>query len=393
MADSPLLPVYRRASLRFVQGKGAWLTDDAGRHYLDFAAGIGVNAFGYGHEALTTALAAQSTKPWHLSNLYEAPEQERLARLLVEASFAERVFFCNSGAEAVEGSIKLMRKYHAAAGAPERVEIVTFAGAFHGRTLGALAAGGQKDKLNGFGPPAPGFRQLPCFDMGSVEQAADGRCAGFLLEPVQGEGGVRPVPPEFLRQLRAFCDAHGVLLALDEVQSGLGRTGRLFAHEWAGIAPDIMALAKSLGGGLPLGAVLASARAAEGMQPGSHGSTFGGSPLALAVGAKALELMLAEGFLDEVRRKAGLLKQGLAALLETQSELFDGLRGEGLMLGLICKIPAADFQRRLQAAGLLCLTASGNVLRLLPPLIVSETDIAAALRILRETAAKFAASA
>ena len=387
MAESALLSVYRRAPLQFVRGEGAWLFDARGNRYLDFASGIGVNAFGYGHAKLTAALHAQSEKPWHVSNLYDAPEQEKLARRLVQASFAERVFFCNSGAEAVEGSIKLVRKYHAARGAPERTEIVTFAGAFHGRTLGALAAGGQKAKLDGFGPPAPGFRQVQGFDMEAVQKSVSERTAGVLLEPVQGEGGVRPVPAPFLRQLRALCDAHGLLLVLDEVQCGLGRTGRLFAHEWAGVTPDIMALAKSLGGGLPLGAVLASASAAEGMQPGSHGSTFGGSPLALAVGDAALEMLLEEGFLDRVRRKAGLLKQGLAELLETHGDVFAGLRGEGLMLGLVCKAPAADLQRRLQAGGLLSLTAGDNVLRLLPPLIISDEDIAAALDCLRTHAA------
>ena len=353
-----------------------------GDGYLDFMAGVAVDSLGHAHPHLVAALTEQAGKLWHVSNLYRIPGQERLAERLTEASFADVVFFGNSGAEAMELAIKMARKYHFANGEAQRTRIVTFEGAFHGRTLATLAAGGQEKYLEGFGPRAEGFDQLPLGDIEAVKRAVGPETAAILIEPVQGEGGVRAVPPRFLRELRALCDEHGLLLVLDEVQTGIGRTGTLFAHEKAGIAPDIMGLAKGIGGGFPMGACLATREAAKGMTAGTHGSTFGGNPLAMAVGNAVLDVVLAPGFLDEVKRKALLLKQRLAGLLDRHPEVVTELRGDGLLLGLRCRPPVGEVIEALRRRRLLAISAGENVLRLAPPLVVADSDIDEAVSIM-----------
>ena len=364
--NSSILPTYARAPLAFERGEGAWLVTADGRRYLDFGAGVAVNALGHAHPTLVAALTEQGAKLWHTSNLYQNPLGEKLAKRLCEATFADLVFFTNSGAEALEASIKMARKYHATNGHPERNRIVTFEGAFHGRTLATIAAGGQKKYMEGFGPDMPGFDQVPFGDEAALKAAIGPETAAILLEPVQGEGGIRPFAPEHLRAIRALCDQHGLLLVLDEVQCGVGRTGKLFAHEWAGITPDIMAVAKGIGGGFPLGACLATAEAAKGMVAGTHGSTFGGNPLAMAIGNAVLDVVAQESFLDRVRRTALLLKQRLAEI-------------KGLMMGLKLHTPNIAFVRAAEDEGLLLIGAGDNVARLLPPLIIDEAEVAEAV--------------
>lgn len=376
---SNLLPTYARADLAFERGDGAWLVSTTGERYLDCHCGVAVNALGHAHPALVAALREQAGKVWHVSNLFRVPDAERLAARLCEKSFADLVFFCNSGAEAMEGAIKVARKYHAANGEPERVRIVTFEGAFHGRTLATLAAGGQKKYMEGFGPPVEGFDQVPYGDLDAVKKAIGPQTAAILVEAVQGEGGVRVGTPQFLRGLREICDANGLLLVFDEVQTGMGRTGTLFAHEHAGIAPDVMGLAKALGGGFPIGAVLCTAEAGKGMTLGTHGSTFGGNPLAVAAGNAVLDVMLAPGFLDEVKRKALLLKQRLAEVTDRHPGVIREVRGEGLLLGLACVVPHDQMITALREEKLLAVAAGDNVVRILPPLIVSESEIAEAV--------------
>jgi acetylornithine/N-succinyldiaminopimelate aminotransferase len=376
---APLLPVYARADLEFDRGEGAYLVTTDGRRFLDFGAGVAVNALGHAHPALVRALTDQAQKLWHTSNLYRVTGQERLARKLIAATFADTVFFCNSGAEALECAIKTARKFHAQAGHPERYRLITFEGAFHGRTLATLAAGGQQKYLDGFGPKLEGFDRVPFGDLAAAKAAMGPETAGFLVEPLQGEGGVRVPSDGFLKGLRALADEQGLLLVLDEVQTGVGRTGRLFAHEWAGVTPDIMAIAKGIGGGFPLGACLATAHAAEGMTAGTHGSTFGGNPLAMAVGEAVLDLVAAPEFLENVRRMSGLLKQRLAGLVASYDDVLAGQRGEGLMLGLVPRGLNTDFVAAARAEGLLVIGAGDNVVRLLPPLIIGETEIAEAL--------------
>ncbi|MDB5591394.1 MAG: argD [Enterovirga sp.] len=378
MTSSSMLPVYARAPLAFESGEGAWLRTEDGRRFLDFAAGIAVNALGHAHPHLVEALRDQAGKLWHISNLYQNPAGERLARRLCEATFAEVVFFTNSGAEALEAAIKMARKYHAVKGDPDRFRIVTFEGAFHGRTLATIAAGGQPKYLEGFGPKVEGFDQVPFGDDEALKAACGPNTAAILIEPVQGEGGIRPVPPERLRFLRRLCDEHGMLLILDEVQSGVGRTGKLFSHEWAGIAPDIMAVAKGIGGGFPVGACLATRDASSGMKPGTHGSTFGGNPLAMAVGNAVLDVVLADGFLDQVQRTGLLLKQRLAELKDRHPAVIAEVRGEGLMVGLRLHVPNVDLVKAAEQEELLVISAGDNVVRLLPPLIVSDAEIAEA---------------
>ena len=377
--NSPLLPTYARADVAFEKGEGVWLVTREGERYLDFGAGVAVNALGHAHPHLVEALTAQAQKVWHVSNLYRIPEGERLAQRLVDNTFADVVFFSNSGAEALEASIKMARRYHAARGQPERFRIVTFEGAFHGRTLATIAAGGQKKYLEGFGPKVEGFDQVPFADDKALEAAIGPETGAILIEPVQGEGGVRAVPPERLRRLRRLCDERGLLLVLDEVQTGVGRTGKLFAHQWSGITPDIMAIAKGIGGGFPMGACLATAEAASGITVGSHGTTFGGNPLAMAVGNAVLDVVLAPGFLDRVARMSLLLKQRLAELKDRHPAIITEIRGEGLMLGLRLNVPNADFVNAALEQKLLTIAAGDNVARLLPPLVVDETDIAEAL--------------
>jgi acetylornithine/N-succinyldiaminopimelate aminotransferase len=372
---SALLPTYSRSELVFDRGQGAYLFTGSGERYLDFSSGVAVTALGHAHPRLIKALSEQANKLWHVSNLHRIPLQERLAERLAAATFASRVFFCNSGAEAVEGSIKVARRYHFANGAPERYRLVTFEGAFHGRTLATIAAGGQSKHLEGFGPPAEGFDQVKVGDIDLVKAAIGPETAGVLIEPIMGEGGMREVSWRFLRDLRALCDEEGILLVLDEVQTGMGRTGRLFAHEWAGITPDIMATAKGLGGGFPVGACLTTEEVGAPMTPGSHGSTFGGNPLAMAVGNAVLDVMLEPGFLAHVSAMSLRLKQRLAALQDEHAEIIEDIRGQGLMLGLKCKLPNQDLIKALLAQHMLTVQAGDNVVRLLPPLIVDEPEI------------------
>ena len=375
-AASPLYDTYARAPVAIDRGEGVWLVATDGRRYLDFGSGIAVSALGHAHPHLVAALTAQAQKVWHTSNLYEIPGQTRLAERLVAATFADRVFFTNSGAEALECAIKTARRYHWSKGHPERYRIITFEGAFHGRTLATIAAGGQAKYLEGFGPKVDGFDQVPFGDHEALEAAITHETAAILVEPVQGEGGIRSVPPQCLRGLRDLCDARGLLLILDEVQTGMGRTGTLFAHEQAGMAPDIMASAKALGGGFPVGACLATEEAASGMTRGVHGTTYGGNPLAMAVGNAVLDIILADGFLEGVRERALRLKQGLASVADRHPSVFSGVRGTGLLAGLACVAPNTDVVRAFLGEGLLTVPAGDNVVRVLPPLIVTDEEIA-----------------
>jgi acetylornithine/N-succinyldiaminopimelate aminotransferase len=372
---SAVLETYARANVEFERGKGAYLWTAAGECYLDFAGGVAVNILGHAHPHLVAALTAQAQKLWHSSNLYRVTEQERLAKRLTEVTFADKVFFANSGAEAMEACVKIARKYHSQRGHPERYRIVTFEGAFHGRTLAMIAAGNQPKHLAGFGPKVDGFDQVPPGDLAAVRAAITDETAGILIEPIQGEGGIRSAGWPFLRALRELADEHGLLLLLDEVQTGMGRTGKLFAHEWAGIEPDILGVAKGLGGGFPIGACLATEEAAAGMTPGTHGSTFGGNPLAAAAGNAVLDIVLKPGFLPHVQRMGLLFKQRLAEIADRHSNIIAGIRGEGLMLGLVCKIPNTDLSAALLEGKLLTVTAGDNVIRLLPPLIVEDAEV------------------
>ncbi|MEK1924447.1 MAG: aspartate aminotransferase family protein [Rhizobium giardinii] len=375
MADAtPLYDTYARAPLRFERGEGVWLVAEDGTRYLDFAAGVAVNSLGHAHPHLVSALKDQADKVWHLSNLYEVPGQESLSRRLTEATFADKVFFTNSGAEALECAIKTARRYHFSKGHPEKFHIITFEGAFHGRTLATIAAGGQAKYLEGFGPKAPGFYQVPFNDMPAVKAAITEETAAILIEPIQGEGGIRTVSKEFLQELRSLCDEYGLLLILDEVQCGIGRTGKLFAYEWAGITPDIMAVAKGIGGGFPLGACLATAEAASGMVAGTHGSTYGGNPLAMAVGNAVLDVVLADGFLQHVRDVALVFRQGLASLADRFPDIIEEIRGDGLMLGIKARVPSADLLKAIRAERLLAVPAGENVIRLLPPLVTTAEE-------------------
>jgi acetylornithine/N-succinyldiaminopimelate aminotransferase len=369
---SALLPTFARLDIGFERGEGCWLYDQKGEAYLDFGSGIAVNALGHAHPHLVEALQAQAAKLWHVSNLYQIPEGERLARRLVEHSFADTVFFTNSGAEALECAIKMARKYHSANGHPEKFRIITFEGAFHGRTLATLAAGGQKKYLDGFGPKVDGFDQVAFADHDAIEKVITPETAAILIEPIQGEGGVRVVPSQCLKGLRELCDRHGLLLIFDEVQCGMGRTGHLFAYQKSGVAPDIMALAKGLGGGFPVGACLSTLDAGKGMTAGSHGTTFGGNPLAMAVGNAVLDVMLAPGFLDHVRHMGLLFKQKLAALKDRHPRVIADVRGEGLLMGVKAAQPNTELTKALFNEHMLSVGAGDNVVRLLPPLIIDE---------------------
>ena len=376
---TPVLPTYARADLEFERGEGAYLFTASGERYLDFGAGIAVNVLGHANPALVAALAEQAQKVWHTSNVYRIPGQERLARRLVEATFADTVFFTNSGAEALECAIKMARKYHAVSGHPERYELITMEGAFHGRTLATIAAGGQKKYLEGFGPAMPGFPQVPFDDLKALKEAIGPATAGILVEPIQGEGGIRPIPYGDLRQIREICDEAGILLVLDEVQTGVGRTGRLFAHELAGITPDIMAIAKALGGGFPVGACLATEEAAKGMTAGTHGSTFGGNPLAMAVANAVLDQVLADGFLEHVRKLSLAFRQKLARLADEHPAIIEEVRGEGLMIGIKCKVPNTDLVAAARSEHLLMVGAGDNTVRLLPPLNIGDEEVEEAI--------------
>ncbi|MFO1173741.1 MAG: aspartate aminotransferase family protein [Paracoccaceae bacterium] len=373
-----ILPTYNRAPLAFERGEGSWLIATDGSRYLDLGAGIAVNALGHANPDLVAALTQQAAKVWHVSNLYDIPEQRRLADLLVAHTFADTVFFTNSGTEAAELAIKMARKYWSEQPEP-RTEILTFEGAFHGRSTGAIAAAGSEKMVKGFGPLMPGFRQLPWGDMAALEAAIGPQTCAVMLEPIQGEGGIRALPDADLRRIRELCDRTGALLILDEVQCGMGRTGRLFAHEWAGIAPDILMVAKGIGGGFPLGAVLASEKAAAAMVAGTHGSTYGGNPLACAVGARVTEIIADPAFLAEVGRKSGLFRQRLEALAAAHPHIIDSVRGQGLILGLKLKIAPADLVKAGYAEHLLTVPAADTTLRLLPPLTISDAEIAEAV--------------
>jgi acetylornithine/N-succinyldiaminopimelate aminotransferase len=374
-ASSHLLPVFARADLAFERGEGVWLYGTDGERYLDFTSGVAVNALGHTHPHLVAALQAQAGKLWHMSNLFKSPDGEKVAARLCAESFADFAFFANSGAEAMEAAIKVTRKYHAAKGKPERYRIITFEGAFHGRTLATLAAGGQEKYLEGFGPRVEGFDQVPLGDLEAVKKAIGPNTAGILIEAVQGEGGVRSAPLPFFKALRQLCDEHDLLLVFDEVQTGMGRTGELFAYKWTGVTPDVMALAKALGGGFPIGACLATEKAAAGMTAGTHGSTFGGNPLAIAAAGAVLDVMLAPGFFDHVRKMSLLLKQKLASVVDRYPQVLRDVRGEGLLVGVKAVVPAMDLVTALREQKLLTVGAGDNVVRLLPPLIVTEAEI------------------
>ncbi len=381
--SAAVMGTYARQNLVFARGQGSWLYTETDEAFLDFASGVAVNVLGHAHPRLVAALTEQAGKLWHTSNLYRVAGQEKLAERLVEVTFADKVFFCNSGAEACEGAIKTARRYHYVNGQPERWRVITFEGAFHGRTLATIAAGGNPKYLEGFGAPAGGFDQVPFGDLEAVQDMIGDDMAAIMIEPVQGEGGVRPVSDAFLRDLRALCDEHGLLLILDEVQCGVGRTGKLFAHEWAGITPDIMAIAKGIGGGFPVGAFLATEEAAKGMTPGTHGSTFGGNPLATAVGAAVLDAVLEPGFLDTVIARANRLAQGLAQLKDEFPAIVLDVRGKGLLAGVKLAPPVADVVKASIGEGLLTVGAGENVLRILPPLNVSDADVAEGIARLR----------
>jgi acetylornithine/N-succinyldiaminopimelate aminotransferase len=374
-----MLPAYARVDLAFERGEGAWLTATNGDRYLDFASGVAVNSLGHSHPQLVAAITEQAAKVLHVSNLYRIPEGERLADRLCAASFADTVFFANSGAEAMEGVIKMVRKYQSASGRPERYRIITFEGSFHGRTLATLAAAKNAKHMDGFGPMMDGFDQVALGDIEAVKRAIGPATAGILIEPLQGEGGIRAAPPQFFRELRALCDEHDLLLAFDEVQTGIGRLGTLFGYQRIGVTPDVMGLAKGLGGGFPIGAVLGTAEASKGMTPGTHGSTFGGNPLAAAAGNAVLDVILEDGFLERVQQIAILFKQRLAELKDRHPSVIAEIRGDGLLIGLRAVVPYGDLSNAMRDQKLLSVGAGDNVVRLAPPLIVGEAEIAEAV--------------
>jgi len=384
-----VLPTYNRADVAFVRGEGPYLFAEDGRRYLDFGAGIGVNAFGHANPRLVGALTTQANRLWHTSNLYRVPGQESLSKKLVESTFADTVFFTNSGAEACECAFKMARRYQFVSGHPEKFRIITFTGAFHGRTLAGIAAGGQEKYLEGFGPKVEGFDQVPPNDLKALEAMIGPATAALMIEPIQGEGGLNPMPPEFLRALRRLCDEHGMLLIFDEIQCGVGRTGTFFAHEQVGITPDIMCVAKGIGGGFPLGACLATAEAAKGMTAGTHGSTYGGNPLGMAVGNEAISMVLEPGFLEHVRDVGSYMRQQLAGLIAEHPAVFEELRGQGLMLGLKMRVPNTDFVAAVRKHGLLIVGAGENVVRLLPPLVITEDQVREAIGLLSAAARDF----
>ena len=385
-----LLPTYNRTEVAFVRGEGPYLFAEDGQRYLDFTAGIAVNAFGHANPRLVAALTEQAGKLWHTSNLFRVPGQETLSKRLTEVTFADTCFFTNSGVEACELAWKMARRYQYVGGHPERFHILCFEGAFHGRTMAAIAAGGNAKYLEGFGPKVEGFDTIPPGDIEAVKAAIGPETAAIMIEPIQGEGGVRVLAPEYLRALRKLCDDNGLLLIFDEVQCGVGRTGKLFAYEWAGITPDIMPIAKAIGGGFPVGACLATAEAAKGMTAGTHGTTYGGNPLAMAVASEALTMVLEPDFLPHVNRIANYLQQQLGRLLADHPEVFEEVRGQGLLLGLKLKVPNTDFVAAARKEQHLLLVGAGdNVIRILPPLIVDESHVREAVEKLSATATTF----
>ena len=373
---SNVLPTYSRAPLAFVSGEGCWLADESGERYLDAGAGIAVSALGHAHPALVAALADQASRLWHTSNLYVIPNQEKLADLLVERTFADTVFFTNSGTEAMEAAVKMARKYWHHRGNPERNEILALNGSFHGRTLAMVSAAGSEKLVSGFAPLAPGFKRIDPEDIQAAEAAVNEFTAAIMVEPIIGEGGIIPLSDSFMKGLRTLCDEKGILLILDEVQCGMGRTGKLFAHELSGIEPDIMAVAKGIGGGFPLGACLAKSEAAAGMTAGTHGSTYGGNPLACAVGAAVLGIVADEDFLEGVRRRSGLLRQRLEAVAGSHPEIFAEVRGTGMMIGMVCKVPNMDVVNAGYRSRILTVPAGDNAVRILPPLNIGDEEVA-----------------
>ena len=387
-----VLPTYSRAPLSFVKGEGSWLIEQDGRRFLDLGAGIAVNALGHAHPALVAALTEQAGQLWHTSNLYEIPQQQELADRLVALSFADTVFFTNSGTEACELAVKMARKYFYDKGQSDRTEIITFSGSFHGRSSAGIAAAGSEKMTKGFGPLLPGFKHIEFGDMEALGAAITDTTAAIMIEPVQGEGGIRPVPDADLKQMRALCETHGLLLIFDEVQCGVGRTGKMFAHEWAGVTPDIMMVAKGIGGGFPLGAVLATENAASGMTAGTHGSTYGGNPLGCAVGNAVVNIIGTDAFLEDVNRKAGLIRQKLEGLVASHPDVFESVRGSGLMLGLKCKATNSDVVAAGYRHEVITVPAADNVIRLLPPLNITDEDIAEAVSRLDQAASSLGAS-
>jgi acetylornithine/N-succinyldiaminopimelate aminotransferase len=386
MAITPLMPVYPRSPVRPVRGEGVYLYGEGGEKYLDFASGIAVNLLGHGHPHLTRAIQDQAATLIHVSNLYGSPQGEAFAKRLVENTFADTVFFTNSGAEAVECAIKTARRYHHHQGRPEKNVLITFGNAFHGRTMATISATDQPKLRDGFAPLLPGFTVVPFDDLAAAEAAVDEHTAGFLVEPVQGEGGIRPASPEFMHGLRRICDERDLMLVLDEVQSGVARTGRLYAHEHYGIEPDILASAKGIGGGFPMGACLATEKAAAGMVIGTHGSTFGGNPLAMAAGQAVFDVVLEPGFLDHVTRMGERLRGALEQMIPNHDHLFESVRGLGLMLGIRMKSDSRAFVSYLREQGLLTVAAGDNVLRVLPPLVVEDEHVAEFVERLSEAA-------
>ena len=386
---SALMPTYNRIDLAFERGEGCWLFTADGRRFLDFGAGIATSSLGHGHPHLVSAIAEQAGRVMHVSNLYRVPQAERLAARLVEATFADSAFFCNSGAEANEGMVKMVRKAMSENGHPERYRMLCFDGAFHGRTLAMLAATGNAKYLKGFGPEVDGFDHVPFGNMNAVRDAITPQTAGIMVEPVQGEGGVRAARLDFLRDLRKACDEWGIYLALDEVQCGMGRTGKLLAHEWAGIVPDVVSIAKGIAGGFPMGGILAREEVAKHLTAGTHGTTFGGNPLACAAANAVLDVVLAPGFLDEVTRHGQILWNGLDEICRTHSDVLEEVRGAGLLLGVKCRVPNGDMQAALAEEGLLAVAAGDNVLRFAPPLVVTDEDCAAALDMVRRAVGRF----
>ena len=384
--NSSILPTYNRAPIAFVAGQGSWLTTDDNRQFLDLGAGIAVNSLGHAHPVLVAALTNQAGQLWHTSNLYQIPAQQKLADQLVDLTFADKVFFTNSGTEACELAVKMARKYFFDKGQEERVEIITFEGSFHGRSSAGIAAAGSAKLTKGFGPLLGGFRQVPFGQHELLNEAVNEKTAAVMIEPIQGEGGIRQVPDQCLKGLRDFCDSHGILLILDEVQCGVGRSGKLFAHEWAGIVPDIMMVAKGIGGGFPIGAVLSTEDAATGMTLGTHGSTYGGNPLGCVVGSAVLDIVSDPAFMMDINRRAALMRQGLEALTSQYSDIFKGVTGSGLMLGLRCRVSNNEVVNAGYDVGILTVPAAENVVRLLPALNIYDDDINEAFSCLERAA-------
>jgi acetylornithine/N-succinyldiaminopimelate aminotransferase len=387
---SALMPNYNRADLAFERGEGAWLYSVDGRRFLDFGGGIATSSLGHGHPHLTRAIAEQAARVMHVSNLYRVPQAERLADRLVEHSFGDSAFFCNSGAEANEGMVKMIRKYHAENGHPERWRIICFEGAFHGRTLAMISATGNPNYIKGFGPPVDGFDHVPYNNLNALRDAITPETAGIMVEPIQGEGGIRSANPDFLPGLRGACDEFGLLMGVDEIQTGMGRTGKLFAYEWSGIEPDVMSLAKGLGGGFPIGAVVAREAVARNMKPGTHGTTFGGNPLACAAGNAVLDVILAAGFLNQVAERAALLRHELSKVAADHPQVIQELRGKGLLIGLKLGVPNTALQAACLQQGLMTVAAGDNVLRMAPPLIITAEDCHEAASLLRRAVATMA---